>query len=102
MSSGIGGGGAQQRHSSKREPTCKACVTTDVVASPVTMLANGHKAPLFQRPLTTRCPLFRVRQRGRCTKLLSVVRDHRSLICSQPVNRDNWYSPLGECPITPL
>src|SRR5262249_51210115 len=51
MSSGIGGGGAQPRHSSKREPTCKACVTTDVVASPVTMLANGHKAPLFQRPL---------------------------------------------------
>src|SRR5467141_900982 len=40
-------GGSNQRHSSKREPTLQACVTTDVVASPVTMLANGHKAPLF-------------------------------------------------------
>ena len=39
--------GANQRHASKREPTRQACVTTDVVASPVTMLANGHKAPLF-------------------------------------------------------
>ena len=27
----------------------------------------------------------RVRQRGRCTKLLSIVRDHRSLRCAQPV-----------------
>ena len=41
------GRGANQRHASKREPTREACVTTDVVASPVTMLANGHKAPLF-------------------------------------------------------
>src|SRR5262245_48756217 len=41
------GRGANQRHSSKREPTREACVTTDVVASPVTMLANGHKAPMF-------------------------------------------------------
>src|SRR4029453_3805945 len=40
---------------STREPTPQACVTTAVVASPVTMLANGHKAPLFQRPLTPRC-----------------------------------------------
>src|SRR5215831_7624805 len=39
--------GANQRHSSKREPTRQACVTTAVVASPVAMLANGHKAPLF-------------------------------------------------------
>ena len=39
--------GANQRHSSKREPTREACVTTDVVVSPVTMLANGHKAPMF-------------------------------------------------------
>ena len=31
---------------------------------------------------------FRVRQRGRCTKLLSVVRTHRSLIGSQPVSSD--------------
>ena len=43
------------KHSSTREPTPRACVTTAVVASPVTMLANGHKAPLFQRPLTPRC-----------------------------------------------
>ena len=41
------GRGANQRHASKREPTRQACVTTAVVASPVTMLANGHKAPLF-------------------------------------------------------
>src|SRR2546422_1016699 len=43
--------GANQKHSSKREPTRKARVTTAVVASPVTMLANGHKAPRFKRPL---------------------------------------------------
>src|SRR5437763_10980285 len=39
--------GENARHSSEREPTLQACVTTAVVASPVTRLANGHKAPLF-------------------------------------------------------
>src|SRR5262249_39076188 len=86
------GRGANHRHASKREPTRQACVTTAVVASPMTMRANGYKAPLFQRPLTTRCPLFRVRQRGRRTKLLSVVRDHRSMRCSQPVKRQRLES----------
>jgi len=33
----------------------EACVTTAVVASSVTMRAHGHQAPLFSRPLTTRC-----------------------------------------------
>jgi hypothetical protein len=47
--------GANHRHAAKRQPTREACVTTAVVASPVTMRANGHKAPLFLRPLTTRC-----------------------------------------------
>src|SRR5262245_55626666 len=53
--------------------------TSTTLESNKILLANGHKAPLLQRPLTTRYPLLRVRQRGRCTKLLSVVRDHRSL-----------------------
>jgi hypothetical protein len=37
--------GAHHRPASTREPTRSACVTTAVVASPVTMLATGHKAP---------------------------------------------------------
>ena len=39
--------GAPYRHASQREPTRQACVTTAVVASPVTLLANGQKAPRF-------------------------------------------------------
>src|SRR5262249_34646976 len=39
--------GANHRHASTREPTRHACVTTAVVASPVTMRANGYKAPMF-------------------------------------------------------
>jgi hypothetical protein len=78
--------GANQRHSSKREPTRQACVTTAVVASPVTMLANGHKAPLFSRPLQPDAFVLKVGERVRHDKLLVVVRDHRSLQCSPPVH----------------
>jgi hypothetical protein len=46
--------GANHKHASTREPTRKASVTTAVVASPVTMRANGHTAPRLQRSLTTR------------------------------------------------
>jgi hypothetical protein len=62
------GRGATHRPAAQREPTRQACVPTAVVASPVTIRANGYKAPLFSRPLTPRCPLLRVRQRGRGTK----------------------------------
>ena len=65
------GRGANQRHASKREPTCQACVTTDVVASPVTMLANGHKAPMFSRPLTTRCLCLEGRRKGTTRQVTS-------------------------------
>src|SRR5215471_10848899 len=65
------GRGANQRHSSKREPTRQAYVTTDVVASPVTMLANGHKAPLFSRPLTTRCLGLEGRRKGAARQVTS-------------------------------
>jgi len=47
--------GANHTHASTREPTRTACVTTDVVASPMTMRANGHQAPRFARPLPPRC-----------------------------------------------
>src|SRR5215471_7245995 len=63
--------GANQRHSSKREPTREAWVTTDVVASPVTMLANGHKAPLFLRPLTPRCLCLEGRRKGTAGQVTS-------------------------------
>ena len=65
------GRGANQRHASKREPTHKACVTTAVVASPVTMRANGHKAPLFSRPLTTRCLCLEGRLKGTTRQVTS-------------------------------
>ena len=63
--------GANHRHSSKREPTRQACVTTAVVASPVTMRANGHKAPLFSRPLTTRCLCLEGRLKGTTRQVTS-------------------------------
>jgi hypothetical protein len=47
--------GANARQASKREPTPEAWGTPAVVAAPVTRLAHGHQAPLFSRPLTTRC-----------------------------------------------
>src|SRR5215831_10926570 len=43
------------RHSSKGESALQASVTTAVVASPLTMLANGHKTPRLQRSLTSQC-----------------------------------------------
>ena len=49
-------------------------------------------------------PPFRVRQRGRGTKLLSVVRDHRSLRCSHPVNGKRYAPfslPTDRCSKTP-
>src|SRR5262249_39675878 len=65
------GRGANHRHASKREPTRKACVTTAVVASPVTMRANGHKAPRFSRPLTTRCLCLEGRLQGTARQVTS-------------------------------
>src|SRR5215471_21427455 len=92
------GRGANQRHSSKREPTRQACVTTAVVASPVTMLANGHKAPRFSRPLTTRCLCLEGRRKGAARQVTS--RCPRSPIAyilatskTLPMGRDSGVEP---------
>src|SRR5262249_36191039 len=47
---------------------------------PVTMLANGHKAPLFRRPLTTRCLGLEGRRKGTARQVTS--RCPRSSIAS--------------------